>query len=91
MSTRRFPYLDPYWQLYLIKHGREDLLDRTEYLDADTIDVGSVPAGSLLLVSSQDVRLQRLVESGELSEVAQIQEPGDPPQFRILRRVVKPT
>jgi hypothetical protein len=86
MSTHRIPYLDAYWRLYLIKHGREDLLKRTEYFDADTLDARTVPAGSVLLASSQDASLQRLVESGELSELALIPEPGDPPQFRILRR-----
>lgn len=86
LSTQRTPYLDGYWRLYLIKHHREDLLDRTRYFEADTLDVTGVPAGSLLLVSRQDASLDKLVETGKLKTVALIPEPGDPPAFAILRR-----
>ena len=86
LSTLRIPYLEAYWRLYLIKHDREDLLDRTRYFNADTLDVSDVPAGSLLLASRQDTSLEKLVASGELKTVALIPEPGDPPAFAILRR-----
>jgi len=86
MSTRRIPYLDEYWRLYLIKHGRQDLLRRTVYFDADTLDVRTVPPGSVLLASRQDASLTKLVETGELHTVALIPEPGDPPAYAILRR-----
>lgn len=86
MSTHRIPYLDAYWRLYLIKHGREDLLGRTTYVDADTLDVTAMPAGSVLLASTQDAALQKFVDAGDLRELALIPEPGDPPAFRILER-----
>ena len=86
MSTHRIPYLDDYWRLYLIKHGRQDLLRRTVYFEADTLDVGTVPRGSVLLASRQDASLQKLVEAGELRSIALIPEPGDPPAFEILQR-----
>ena len=86
LSTWRTPYLDAYWQLYLIKHHRQDLLSRTRHLDTDTPDINSVPAGSLLLTSRQDTYLDKFVASGELKTVALIPEPGDPPAFAILRR-----
>ena len=86
LSMQRTPYLDGYWRLYLIKHHREDLLDRTRYFEADTLNVSGVPAGSLLLVSRQDASLDKLVETGKLKTVALIPEPGDPPAFAILRR-----
>jgi 4-amino-4-deoxy-L-arabinose transferase-like glycosyltransferase len=86
LSTHRIPYLDGYWRLYLIKHGREDLLRRTQYFDADTLDVREVPAGSLILASRQDASLEKLVAAGELKTVALVPEPGDPPAFAILRR-----
>ena len=72
--------------MYLIKHHREDLLERTRYFNADTLDVSGVPVGSLLLASTQDAALEKLVASGELKRVALIPEPGDPPAFEILRR-----
>lgn len=86
LSASRIPYLDGYWRFYLIKHGREDLLRRTKYFDADTLDVRAVPAGSLILASRQDASLEKLVEGGELKTLALIPEPGDPPAFAILRR-----
>jgi hypothetical protein len=86
LSTRRTPYLDAYWQLYLIKHHRQDLLSRTRHLDTDTPDLNSIPSGSLLLTSRQDTFLEKLIATGELTTVALIPEPGDPPAFAILRR-----
>ncbi len=86
LAMQRTPYLDGYWRFYLIKHHREDLLDRTRYLIADTVDVSSMPAGSVLLASRHDPSLQKLVDAGELRTVALIPEPGDPPAFEILRR-----
>ena len=86
LSTQRIPYLEAYWKLYLIKHGREDLLGRTRYFDADTLDVSDVPEGSLLLASREDATLATLAASGALKTVALIPEPGDPPAFAILRR-----
>ncbi|PYR53571.1 MAG: hypothetical protein DMF91_28135, partial [Acidobacteria bacterium] len=32
--SKRVPYIDWYWHLYLIKHGREDLLARSTNVDA---------------------------------------------------------
>jgi 4-amino-4-deoxy-L-arabinose transferase-like glycosyltransferase len=86
MSTHRIPYLDEYWRLYLIKHGRQDLLLRTVYFEADTLDVRTVPPGSVLLASRQDASLAKLVETGELRTIALIPEPGDPPAYAILGR-----
>ncbi len=80
------PYLDSYWQFYLIKYGRQDLLGRTRYIDANTLDVSTVPRGSLLLTSTQDTFLEKVIANGELTTVALIPEPADPPAFAILRR-----
>ena len=86
LSTRRIPYLPAYWQLYLIKHHREDLLARTRYFDAEALDVMQVPQGSLVLASRDDKALDPLIASGRLTIVRLIEEPGDPPAFAILRR-----
>ena len=45
-------FVDLYWRLYVIKHGREDLLEQTVYFDSRTLDVRSVPPGSLVLASA---------------------------------------
>jgi 4-amino-4-deoxy-L-arabinose transferase-like glycosyltransferase len=86
LNPQLTPSLDGYWRLYLIKHHREDLLQRTRYYEADTLDVSTVPAGSLLLASRQDAAMDKLVAAGELETVAVILEPGDPPAFAVLRR-----
>jgi 4-amino-4-deoxy-L-arabinose transferase-like glycosyltransferase len=86
LSTHRIPYIAAYWNLYLIKNKREDLLARTRYFDADTLDVRDVPEGSLLLASREDKALDALIENGGLKLLAASPEPGDPPAFAILRR-----
>ncbi len=86
LSTNHITYLDAYWRLYLAKHHREDLLARTVYFDADTVDLQKVPRGALLLASSSDKRLQASTNARELVRLMDVLEPGDPPQFSILRR-----
>jgi 4-amino-4-deoxy-L-arabinose transferase-like glycosyltransferase len=86
LSRVHTPYLDTYWQFYLLKHGRQDLIGRTRYIDAETLEVGNVPRGSLLLTSRQDTFLEPLLVNGDLHVVALIPEPGDPPVFAIFRR-----
>jgi hypothetical protein len=48
--SREIRFVDLYWKLYAIKHGREDLLARTVYVQSKDLDPQSVPPGSLMLV-----------------------------------------
>ena len=86
LSTAHIPYLDVYWRLYLVKHHRDDLLQHTVYFDAESLDVRTIPQGSLMLASTNDARLRTLVQSGQLLKLADVPEPGDPPFFMLLRR-----
>ena len=86
LSRGHDPYIEPYWQLSLIKHHREDLLQRTVYFDAGSLDIQTVPAGSLLVVNRNDVPIDALVAAGTLHRLALIPEPADPPYFSVLRR-----
>lgn len=86
LTSGKDPYVDAYWRLTLIKHGKPELLQRTVYFNGETLDVSTVPAGSLLLTIPDDTRIEALVETGTLRRLTAIPEPADPPHFSILRR-----
>jgi hypothetical protein len=65
-------FVELYWRLYLIKHRREDLLQRTVYFDPRTLDMRAVPRRSLLLMSAPDGAGAALVESGRFRRVSLI-------------------
>ena len=75
-------WMDNYWRFSLIKHGRQDLLDRTAAFDAPD----QVPAGSLVLGNVGDLTADGLVKSGRFKIAALIQEPDNSTFFQILRR-----
>jgi 4-amino-4-deoxy-L-arabinose transferase-like glycosyltransferase len=89
LSTHHLSYVQPYWRLYLIKYGREDLLQRTVYFDSDGFDVQSIPSGSLLLVGPDETPLASSIHADLLRTLAVIPEPADPPFFSILVRTQK--
>ena len=76
--------MDAYWRFYLIKHRREDLLERT--VQIDTVDVRDMPAGSLVLANEGDQVTAGLVGAGQLRRVATIPEVDRPGVFVILQR-----
>ena len=80
------PYIDAYWKLYLIKLRREDLLPRTVYVDAASLDPQAMPPRSLLVTLRDDRAARALIDAGKLREVAAIPEPADPPWFAVLQR-----
>jgi len=80
------PYIDWYWNLYLAKHGRGDLLARTVYFEPGALNLSSVSPGTLLLISRQDARGEALLSSGAVRQLTTISEPGDPPFFSVLER-----
>jgi len=89
ISTHHVTYIDAYWRLYLIKHKREELLQRTIYFDSDGFDVSAVPPGALLLTGIDDTSLDPSVASGRLRRIAAIPEPGNPPSFFILEAAAR--
>ena len=81
-----------YWQFYLIKHGRLDLVARTVdgylfYPDR----VLQLPARSLIVTNAgdgaTDLIIDRLVAAGELKKNAVITEPDGTPTYLVLQRV----
>ena len=75
-----------YWRFAVLKHHRQDLLGKTVYFDAKTLDVNSVPDRALILMSRDDGRLVATVRSGQLRELASIPEPADPPYYAVVER-----
>ena len=87
VSTHHLSYIDVYWRLYLIKQGRQDLLARTVYFDAERDVIETIPAGSLFLAGRDDASLLApSIEAGLMRRIATIPEPADPPFFSILVR-----
>jgi hypothetical protein len=84
ISTDQTPYIDAYWRFYLLKHGREALLDRTVYFTGKTLNLETVAPKSLMVVGPRDAEI--LVASGRLRRIASIPEPADPPFFSVWER-----
>jgi 4-amino-4-deoxy-L-arabinose transferase-like glycosyltransferase len=83
MDTRN-RWMDAYWKFYLIKHGRQDLLDRTAPFDPAHLQ--GVAPGSVVLANVGDVTTGRLVAAGQLKTIQLIPELDVPPFFAILQR-----
>ena len=77
-------WMSSYWDFYLIKHDRRDLLDRTASLD--TAHVSDVPPGSLVLANIGETNTGALVRSGALTVARVIPEVQGEPFFEILKR-----
>ena len=75
-----------YWRFAVLKHHRQDLLGKTVYFDAKTLEINSVPDRALILMSRDDGRLVAMVRSGQLTELASIPEPADPPYYAVVER-----
>lgn len=80
-------WIDVYWNFYLIKHRRRDLLERTVFLDPQyRKEVEAMPAGSLVLGNLEDTTTAALVKDGLLKPVSSIPEVDRDAFFSILRR-----
>ena len=77
-------FTDAYWQFYLAKHHRSDLLARTRIFEPEQID--TVPAGSLILASVGDKATEALVSRGALKRVRAVPELDGSTFFLILQR-----
>jgi 4-amino-4-deoxy-L-arabinose transferase-like glycosyltransferase len=83
MDTRN-RWMDAYWKFYLIKHGRQELLNRTAPFNQTNLS--TIAAGSLVLANVGDLTTESLVASGQLKRLQLIPELGAPPFFAILQR-----
>jgi hypothetical protein len=66
LSDGRDSMMAAHRRLALLKHHREDLLHRTMYFDATTLDATKVPRRALILIGRDNPALSSLVGAGEL-------------------------
>ena len=83
MDTRN-RWMDAYWKFYLIKHGRQELLNRSAPFNQT--NPSKIAAGSLVLANVGDPTTESLVAAGQLKQLQLIPELGAPPFFAILQR-----
>ena len=65
-------YLPPYWQFYLVKQRRQDLMADTVFMEQNA-DIRTIPPGSVVLDNIEDPNLKLLLESGS-TRIADIPE-----------------
>ena len=74
------------WLFYTLKHGRQDLWERTQYFRVeDAASVAAVPLRGLLMMHANDPRSNRLLEAG-CSKVATVLAVDSQPATDIFRR-----
>jgi 4-amino-4-deoxy-L-arabinose transferase-like glycosyltransferase len=87
--SRRFRWVAEYWKLYLIKHGREDLLRQTVYFEPGGADPRALVPGTLI-VQPYDISSAahgREDNSAAFRTVKVIAGPDGRPTFEILEKV----
>jgi 4-amino-4-deoxy-L-arabinose transferase-like glycosyltransferase len=75
------PYVDAYWDFYVIKHGRTDLSERTVYYDPRESDLRGAQSGALLLVAAGE-----RPTSGEWTPLGAVREPDGSTSFSVYQR-----
>jgi hypothetical protein len=79
--TNAIPYVDAYWDFYLIKHGRTDLSARTVYYDPRESDLRAASAGAVLLCAAGE-----RPTSGGWTPLREIKELNGSTSFSIYRK-----
>jgi 4-amino-4-deoxy-L-arabinose transferase-like glycosyltransferase len=82
--SQGIPYGDFYWKFYAAKLHRPDLVARTTYFDPSTVDVSTVPAGSVILSRAGGAE-ERFLQSGRFRKVAVAVEPDGQATFVVMR------
>jgi 4-amino-4-deoxy-L-arabinose transferase-like glycosyltransferase len=77
-------YLPPYWQFYLMRQRRQDLVADTVFMERNA-DIRTIPPGSVVLDNIEDPNLRRLLESGS-ARIADIPEADREPFMTIVLR-----
>ncbi len=79
------PRIREHWKLYLLGHGRKDLLGRTVYFGQDFSLAGVAP-GSVLLTGADDPVERSFRKMDAVQAVAHITEPDGAPSFTLFER-----
>ncbi len=83
--SREIPMVQYFWQFYLIKDNRTDLTSRVVYFD-ESLDVGGLPAGSVLLSAYTSEHEGVLDRSPALKRVMVIRDADTHPSFAIYEK-----
>jgi 4-amino-4-deoxy-L-arabinose transferase-like glycosyltransferase len=79
------PRIKEHWQLYLLGHGRKDLLGRTVFFNQD-LGLAGVAPGSVLLTGTDDPVERSFLKMDAVRVVAHITEPDGARAFTIFER-----
>ena len=79
------PYVDTYWDFYVIKHDRTELSHRTVYYDPKTAVLPAIPQRALLLCPIAETP-PAANPSERLTRVSVITEPNGTPSFSLFER-----
>jgi 4-amino-4-deoxy-L-arabinose transferase-like glycosyltransferase len=79
------PRIREHWKLYLLGHGRKDLLGRTVFFGQD-LGLSGVAPGSLLLTGTDDPVERSFLKMDAVRIAAHITEPDGAPAFTIFER-----
>jgi 4-amino-4-deoxy-L-arabinose transferase-like glycosyltransferase len=79
------PRIKEHWKLYLLGHGRKDLLGRTVFFGQD-LGLAGVAPGSVLLTGTDDPVERSFKKMDAVRVVAHITEPDGAPAFTIFER-----
>jgi 4-amino-4-deoxy-L-arabinose transferase-like glycosyltransferase len=79
------PRIREHWKLYLLGHGRKDLLGRTVFFAQD-LGLSGVAPGSVLLTGTDDPVERSFLKMDIVRPVAHITEPDGAPAFTIFER-----
>ena len=74
------------WRFFLIKNGREDLLQRTQMFDAGRLDLRQVPAGSLLVFYANDPAVPPLLTADRCTVATFVRDVAGGQSAVILRK-----
>lgn len=80
----RVGFIDRYWKFYLVKHGRLDLLEKTELIDVREADFDGLVDNSILVSEFNNVDGQK-AQIGQFKKTRDIFEPDGVSVFYIFR------
>jgi 4-amino-4-deoxy-L-arabinose transferase-like glycosyltransferase len=78
-------WLPPYWQFYLAREHRQELMAETVFMPQDR-DIETIPKGSVVLGNIEAPNLRALIESGSAVRIADIPEADREPFMTIVVR-----
>ena len=76
------------WRFYLIKHGREDMLQRTSLFTAKGLDIRRVPSGSLLVLYATDPAVPSLLGPDKCAVATYVSDMAGAHSAVILRKTI---